>query len=226
MSDLFLDLQSPSRVVDFLVSAAPYASKMDQAAAEKLITAYEDGKGIPMKSMSKSARELAEATWPARYAIHRFFSEEGRETEWKRLTESLRPSTAHLLKRLHSSLGDISIDEALKDSDADMALGDEGRMEVEGVRRHLREDYFREHAKNLAIFVKEGQTLRTGYNDRLERMRELAVGFSESMQGELLSKLARFEDRVWFEGEAVPFEILDKELEYYVEQKELSPVDG
>jgi hypothetical protein len=225
MSDLFLDLRDRPAVIDFLVENLDYAPPKDRAKAAEFIKAYGEEKRIPTDKLAEAARLLAIAAWPARYAMNRFFREEGADEEWERLTASIRPSTAHLLKRFRQASGTESLDATLEHAEADTALHDAERLEITEVRQHLRQDYWREKSNNLALLKKDGEAHLGGYLHRLGKLRDLAVTLPRNLQDEVFSKLQHYEDRIFFEGELVPLEILDEEIKYYIDQKEISPMD-
>lgn len=225
MTDLHLDLRDRARVVDFLADALEYASAKERADAEKWITAYQDGERVPTDKLAAAARRLAQATWPARYALGRYAAKEGAEDEWKKVLAAIRPSTAHLLKRFRTAAGVATLDEALAHGDADAALRSEERVEIDEVRRLVRQDMWRRHGKSLAVLVKSGQAELKGAMDRIQRLRDLASDLPRGLQDEAFSKIVHYEDRILFGGEIVPLEILDQEIAYYTEQKEINPLE-
>jgi hypothetical protein len=138
---------------------------------------------------------------------------------------AIRPSTAHLLKRLKTASKAKTLDEALADADAGIALRDEEQLEISEVRRHVAHDIWREKAETLKILVKAGEKELAGYKKRFAALRELGTALPSSLLNEVFSKLARYEDRILFAGEVIPMEILDDEVKYYNEQKEISPME-
>lgn len=226
MSDLFLDLRDKTRVVDFLVENLEYAEAKDRAAAEKWIAMYQEGEKTPTDKLAAAGRKLAEAVWPARFALKRFFTKEGSGEEWERLLATVRPSTAHLLERLRKSQGgDVPVDAVLASDDAGTALHDAEQVEIAEVRSHLRHDYWKANAKKLTVLVKEADVELTGMLERLKAMRDMAIEMPRTLQDEIFSKIAHYEDRILFEGTIVPLEILDNEIAYYRDQKEISPLE-
>jgi hypothetical protein len=225
MSDLFLDLRDKVSVVDFLVENLEYAPAKERTMAEKAIRAYEEGEKVPTDKLAETARKFAAAAWPARYALDRFFREEGADEEWRRVLSAVRPSTAHLLNRFRDVHETASLDEALGHAEADVALRDEERIEIEEVRKHVRHDFWKEKKKALDLLVKEGADHFQGYVHRLGKLRDIAVTLPRGLQDEAFSKIAHYEDRILFEGEVVPFELIDQEIAYYVDQKEISPLE-
>ena len=60
----------------------------------------------------------------------------------------------------------------------------------------------------------------------LKSLRDIAFDLPQSLQDEVFAKIAHFEDKIFFEGEEVPKEIFEEEVKYYVEQREVSPMDA
>jgi hypothetical protein len=226
MNDFFLDLKDKPRVVDFLVDASAFADDEARNAAATWIKQYQEGEHVGTDKLAEAAQTLAAATWPARYAVRMLCEKEDPEEEWRRVTSAVRPSTAHLLKRLRTSSKAKTLSATLADSDAGIALRDEEQAEIDGVRQHVRHDLWKEKASTLDVLVTAGAKELAGYTKRLAALRELALALPPSLQDEVFSKIARYEDRILFAGEVLPLEILDQEIKYYNEQKEISPLEG
>lgn len=225
MNDFFLDLKDKPRVVDFLVEASVFADDDARDAAATWIAQYQEGEHVGTDKLAEAARKLALATWPARYAVWMWCEKEDPEEEWRRVTSAVRPSTAHLLKRLRASSKAKTLSATLADPDASTALRDEEQSEIAAVRQQVRHDVWREKASTLDVLVRAGGTELAGYQQRLEKLRELALALPPSLQDEVFSKIARYEDRILFAGDVVPMEILDQEIKYYTEQREISPLE-
>lgn len=221
----FLDLRDKPSVVDFLVEHLEYADGKQRAAAEKWITAYHDGETVHTDTLADAARKFAIAVWSARYALNRFFVSEGSEIEWEKVRATIRPSTAHLLERVRRFSDAQSLDATLRHAESEVALKEGERVEIAEVRKHVRHDYWREHHKDLAKLVTEGEQRLKEYLGTLKVLRDIALDLPRSMQDEVFSKIAHYEDRILFEVELVPKEILQQEAKYYTEQKELSPLE-
>jgi hypothetical protein len=225
MSDYFLDLKDKPRVVDFLVETAAYADEVARMDAATWAKQYQDGEHVPTDKLAAAAKKLAEATWPARYAIHVYCSKENPNEEWTRVNAAIRPSTAHLLKRLKTASKAKTLDQALADPDAGIALREEEQLEIAEVRRHVAHDIWKEKKDTLDILVKAGEKELAGYHKRFDALRELGTTLPSSLLNEVFSKLSHYEDRILFSGEVIPLEILDEEIKYYRDQKEISPME-
>ncbi|MFA5935593.1 MAG: hypothetical protein WC787_01945 [Patescibacteria group bacterium] len=226
MSDFFLDLKDKPRVVDFLVEASIYADEKSREEAAEWAKKYHDGERVPTDKLAAAARKLAMATWPARYALHIFCTKEDPEEEWRRVNAAVRPSTAHLLKRLRSGVKAKTLDETLAHSEAVTAIGQEEQQEIAEVRTHVRHDIWKEKGSTLEIIMKAGKKEWEGYAKRFAMLRDLATTLPQSFQDEVFSKMARYEDRILFAVEILPMEILDEEVKYYNEQREFSPLEA
>jgi len=225
MPDFNLDLSDPPRMVDFLVAASPYASGSDRQVADKLVQAYQDGDKVPTQKLIEAANKLAAATWPARYAVDRALVHEEPDEEWRRVTAAVRPSTALLMKRFRQGVGAKSLDEVLRHVDVDTALHDEEMSEIDEIRAQVRQEFWKERHDTLSVLVTAGQQEWQGYKKRLDKLRELAAVFPPVMQDEVFSKVNHYQDRILFGMELVPMEILDEEIQYYTDQKEINPLE-
>lgn len=225
MSTLHLDLHDKARVVDFIAEYSDYSSSEERRVAQELAKTYADGQKVATDALAQAARKLAIAVWPARYAVEMYFAEKGAEEEWNRVLSAIRPSTAHLLKRFRQGTDASSLDEVLNHEDAHLAIKEEESLEIAEIRRHVRMQFWLQEQKKIESFVKEGKKLMDAYAERLGRLRELAIELPSSLQNDVFAKLMHYEDKILYAGEVVPLEILDQEVQYYNEQKEISPME-
>lgn len=223
MSDLSLDTRDKARVADFIADNAEFASPKERSYAEDLVVAYQEGDKVSSEKLANACRKLAIAAWPARFALEKYFTREGASDEWQRVVSAVRPSTAHLLKRFRQGTTAETLDEVLSHEDSDAAFKEGERLEIDEVRKHVRLDHWRERRKSIEPYVKEGKLRLDAYAEALGKLRELATSLPQGLQDEAFSKLAHYEDRILYRGEAVPMEILEHEVAYYTEQKEISP---
>ncbi|MEK7116529.1 MAG: hypothetical protein AAB879_03985 [Patescibacteria group bacterium] len=230
MSDFFLDLRDTPRVIDFFVDHLELAPARVKTEAEKWIKKYHENERVSTDRLADAAKKFGWAIFPARIALKVYFDTDGREEEWQRILSSVRPSTAHLLKRFRVGTNAASLDLTLRHAEADVALREGDRLEIAEVRAHLRQDFWRDASRSLgkktrATLVADGERRAAEYQKRFADLREIASSSSQGFQDEIFSKIARYEDRILFEGEVVPLEILDEEIAYYTDQKEISPVE-
>lgn len=225
MLEPFLNLKDASRTIDFLAEFSTYADLKTRQRAEKIVKEYEEGKVLLPEKLAEEAHNLALAAWPARLAVERFFTHEGSEEEWNLVLAALRPSTAHLLRRFRRGINAKSLDAVLGHVESGSALREEERLEIAEVRKQVRQDFWQKKKDTLKILYDDYQRELEGYVKRLKTLRELALASAPTLQDELFSKLEHLEDRILFAGEIVPLEILDEEIAYYTDQKEISPFE-
>ena len=218
--NFFLPLKEKARVIDFLVDQLVYADAKHQEAAQVLISTYQDGQHISTDKLADFARKFAIAVWPAREALKLYFAEHPAE-EWAALNLTVRPSTAHLLERARRASKTKTIDEVLAHVESDVALQEGERIEIAEVRKHVWHDQWRKHGLELKEQKVVAELELKKYLGQLKTLRDLAIDLSGSLQDDLFSKIAHLEDSIFFEGNKIPPEIIQEEIVYYTEQKEL-----
>lgn len=221
-----LDLKDTVRVVDFLVQSVPFVDPKQRVKADALIKDYHDSKRLVRDDLIEVARELAAASWPARYAMERYFKQAGNDEEWRRVMAEVRPKTAQALAKLRRQAEGVSLAEVLARSETGALLDDETSLEIDEVRRAMREVFWREKGAMLTQLVKDGENELEGYKKRFERLRGLASQLPPLLQDEIFSKIAYYEDRILFAGQVVALEVLDEEVKYYTDQAVSSPLEG
>jgi predicted HTH domain antitoxin len=224
MSDAHLDLHNVLAVTDFIDSVVEYLPEKDRAPYQKLAEDLHGGKKVKAEIMAEMAKNLGAATWPARFAMKEFLASTGIEMEWDAVMKAVRPTTALLLKRLRKNVGMKTLDETLDSSDAPMAIHESEETEIDLVREEVHIELFQEHRKNLAPMVKEAQVELEAMKKWLKQLRDVA-GKIPKEQSLILSKLEHYEDRIYFDGEKVPLDILDKEVGYFKEDEAIPPTD-
>lgn len=224
MPETSLDLRNALFVTDFIDSTVEYLPEKDRAPYVKLAEDLHDKKKVKPEIMAEMAKNLGAATWPARQALKRFLETTGVEMEWDAVVKAVRPTTALLLKRLRKNADAKTLDETLKSSDAPMAIHQSEEMEISLVREEVRIELFQEHRKNLASVIKEAQVELEAMKKRLKQLRDIA-GKIPKEQSLILSKLEHYEDRIYFGGENIPLDVLDKEVGYFKEDEAIPPTD-
>lgn len=225
MSDLFLDIRNHPRVIDFLQDGVSYAEGPEKEAAAKLIQVYEDGGKLSTSTLADAARKLGKAIWPARQAVRRWMLQEAIDQEWSQISAAVRPSTSHLLNRLRKVTEAKHLDELLENPDADLALKDEEREEIKRIRDHIFLDAWNKKREHLKMYIEEAQAELRGYLRRFDMLRDLASSLPPVFAEEITHKLEQYEDRVLFQGLTLSMEVLDDEIRYYTDQKEITPFD-
>jgi hypothetical protein len=221
MEELSLSLKNRLPMVDFLSEWAGFANPEMRSKAEAMIQAYDDGGELDKPALAELVINLAKHIWPVRFALNRFFGEEGALIEWDMVEKAVRRSTAHLMERFKRSTHCKSLDEMLKHEEFEQTFGDEEKNEIESVRHHLLENYWASHPSSLQPLIEEGRSIMEAYDQKLTELKALAEGWPSLLAEELFSKVKSLEDRIYFQGEHLSLEILDGELAYYREQKEL-----
>lgn len=223
---LFLDLRDKPRVIDFLVENLSFVDSKDRKAAEEAIKTYQAGERVPTDSLAEIARKLALASWSDRCALKAYVEGEGAASEWEGVLAAVRPSTAHLVTRFRQKTKVATLTKLLQHPDVDSVLRDEEVQEILHIRSQVQQDIWKKQHKAVSAFIKEFDQDLEEYVKRMRALRDLAAVLPFMLQDEVFSKLKHYEDRIMFAGEEVSLEILDEEIKYYTDQKEISPLEN
>jgi hypothetical protein len=221
MSDLYLNFEDRAEVMEFLSEISVFADKKSRGAAEDLIRASDQGRSLTAEKLADFTRRMAVATWPARVAMQDHFSHRAVIEEWEKVASQVEPALEKKMFGFRKGAGAKTLDDLLKHPDAGDTFSAEDLLAIQDVRRRAREDFWNTKKATLKTLIKKYQQVLGEYQARFQKLRELAAVFTTGVQDEIYSKLQHFEDRVLFGLESVPLEILDEEILYYVEQKEL-----
>lgn len=213
--------RSVLELVDFLSEWRDLAPKDLQAEADSLITAYDDGQNQDLAELAQFVEDFAWRIWPFRFAMEEFFSEQGALVEWDRVSVAVRRSTAHLMQRFKQSAGCQKLDEMLRHDDYELTFKEAETREIKDLRHQVRVDYWNSHPETFSALVPEGEKLCDGYRRILEELNDIAQTSSGLMAEEVRAKVINLKDRIIYKGEHLPLEVMDEELIYYREQKEL-----
>lgn len=215
MPETLLNLRDTTAVCDFIESVLPYVPEKDRKPYEQ---AVEQGRAkaedMTEERLAEVAKNIGAVTWPERRALQRFLETIGSELEWEGVVTHLRPTTAALLKKLRKDAGTADLTTTLAHSDASFLLKDDQEIEIGMVRDEVRADLYEEHKENLGTFLEEAQVELEAIKKRLKKIRAQASATSGTQQIAYFDKLADFEDRIYFGGEAIPLEILDAEIQF------------
>lgn len=222
MPGFFLDLRDRARTLDFIAAHVAYLPETDGHRVEERMEKIERGEETPsIEELADMVRQVGRNTWAARRAVDAYIAtQNGCDEEWRQVVAAVSGGTAHLLERFRHGTKCTSLDETLNHDESASAFRELERMEIAHVREQVREALWREKRKTLTARVKEAQTRLADIQRRFEILRTLAAEMPW-MQSELLSKLERFEDDVYFAGHDMNPEVLDEEIKYYREEKEL-----
>jgi len=221
MESLYLDLRDKTAMAGFLQHWSDLADDEVRGQAEDIVRSLDQGEELSAGEVAEAVSEFARDVWPARYALARFFNKEGALIEWDTVVKAVRRSTAQLMLRFRDTAGFEGLDEMLEHADLDTVLRDEEVHEIQEVRHHVCEDYYRSHKKQLVPLMDEARRLLSVFDGKISELRHTAEGLPALLQEELYSKITRYEDRVLYAGGYVPSETLDEELKYYREQEAL-----
>lgn len=226
MPDFFLNFEDRAEVLDFLSEISVFADKKSRLAIEKLVKTHAADKTLAPEKLADTTRQLAVATWPARVAMQDHFSHRAVVEEWESVAGQVEPALEKKMFSFRKGAGAKTLDSLLKHPDAEDAFSAEDLLAIQDARRRVREDFWNKGKAALKALIKKYQLVLEEYQTRFQKLRELAAAFASGVQDEIYSKLQHYEDRVLFELELVPLEILDEEILYYVEQKELPLQDA
>ena len=221
MSDLYLNLTDKREMINFISHWLFFADGDYRKHAESFIADYDDDKALELIELQNFTKEFAKEIYPARYGLLGFFAEEGAGIEWSRIESSVRRSTALKMRKYKAAGEADTIDMMFTDDDVDMVFSEEEKMEIQHVRHQLMEDYWQANKGKLQRYAAEGENQLNRFEELIMDLRECAAGLPAMLQEELYSKITRFEDRVYFNGEVLDETVLKEELNYYKEQKEI-----
>ena len=204
MPERLLNLRDTVAVCDFIESMLGYLPEKDRKPYETVVEETREGKEIPVERLAEMAKNIAAVTWPRRRALTRFLETVGSELEWEGVIKNVRPSTATLLKKLRKDSGAGDLASTLSHPDASTLLKSDQEIEIGMIRDEVRADLYEDHAESLEPIIDEVQIELEAMKKRLKRLRDL----------EMFDKLAVLEDRIYFQGEAIPLEVLDAEVQY------------
>lgn len=226
MPELYLDVTDRNRIVDFIAAHVPFAPAAAQKRLEKLLRDAEtDEAAVPVHALADAARKLAIAVWPARYAVAAYGAAHP-DAVWGAVASSLRSHTRVHIERLRRAFKEDSVEALLERSDADAALSDDERLELQSALAEAQVTVWKMHRTEMKDAVENASGALSRFLERMEALRELGGNLDVGLQREAFSKADHYEDRMLYEGELVPLEILDEEIAYYRDQKEISPTEG
>lgn len=226
MSDLYLDLRDRIAVVDFITDIMTYlpADHDVRVRAEKVVQDIEDRREVSAEALASVAREMARATWVPRVTTKRYVqTPDGQRDEWRRVVAAVSNSTAHLLERFRAGTKRDSIEEVLNHEESSSAFHDGERFEIKEVQRHVLPTIWHEKREDLATNAKEAEAEFREIERRIVELRELGFSTDAISDAEIVSKVERLEDRLYYEAEVLNPERIEEEIALYREQKEIPP---
>ncbi len=221
MTDLFLNLRDRERALDFILDAMEYLAPMPKKRAAQDLSKIEARGALATEELAMLAKEVGQKSWAERTALKKYLATQaGCDLEWRKVAAAASDSTAHIMERFRHGTTCTSLDAVLEHEESASAFRDLERFEIAEVRRHVHHDIWREKRRELGEDVKAAEKKLAALVKRLGALRDLA-GEAPWIQDEIMSKLERCEDRLYFEGEELDSSILDQEIKYYREEKEM-----
>jgi hypothetical protein len=221
MSSLFLDLADRMQALDFIEDAKEYLPVTSLKRVEKVLAGSDHGEDLSEEELADLVKTVGRKSWPARRALRRHLeTQEGCDEEWRIVVAAVSDSTAHIMERFRHGTKCMSIDMVLGHEESGSAFRDVERFEIEQVRRHARQVIWRDKRHALAGEEKKDEAVLETIVKRLEVLHQLAVD-TPWIQDEVLAKLRRFEDMLYFEGDILVLERLDEEIKFYREEQEI-----
>ncbi|MCE9585776.1 hypothetical protein K8R04_00450 [Candidatus Uhrbacteria bacterium] len=216
----YLNLHDMTAVADFMESVIDFLPEKDRKPYQQLIDQVHAGEHVPRERLAEAAKNIGAVTWSARRALEHFIATVGAELEWEAMLEQARPATALLLKRLRRSGNTSTLDETLKITDAQYAIGPDQEVEISMLRDEVRYHIWESHHEALGPMIEETQVELEAIKKRLKRLREQAAKSDAATRNRLLDTLDRFEDKLYYGGELIPLESLDEEIRLDAEESE------
>lgn len=218
--DVYLNLHDAVAVADFMESVIDFLPEKDRKPYQQLIDSVHEGNAVSLERLGQAAKNIGAVTWSARRALDHFLRTVGSELEWEALLEHARPATVLLLKRLRRSNEAATLDETLRSTDAQYAIGPEQEIEISMLRDEVRFHLWDTHREALQPMIEENVIELEAIKKRFKRLREQAMKSDEATRNRLLDTLERFEDRLYFGGDVILLEVLDAEIVYDAEDSE------
>lgn len=217
----FLDLKNRDLTLDFIVEHVAYLPETDRRRVLETVEKIHAGERMTQQGLTELAWRVGKKSWPARRALEAFLkTKSGCDEEWRMTVAAVSNSTAYLLERFRHGTKCTTLDETLGHEESSSAFRDVEQREIAEVRRHVRETIWRLQQKEMASLLAQQTALLQAIQIRLDALRELADA-TPAIQDEVLSKIARFEDDLYFAGKELDVKRLDAEVAYYREAKEL-----
>jgi hypothetical protein len=221
----FLHTKNLHAVADFMESVLEFLPASGRQPYQEMIGHIREHQYPPREKTIPLAYQIGRTTWPARRALNRYLeTSDGAQEEWNRLFERCRAKTAAALKKLKSSANSPSLEHALDQSDASLLIDSDMELELSLLRPQIRLMLWQEHQKALVPFLKEAEQELQDIDTRLQQMKEEAAR-SRTGREFIQAKILAFEDRIYFGGESLPIDMLDSELQFEREEREMPTVE-
>lgn len=211
----YLSLRDPEAIADFIESVIEYLPVADRAVYESLERSMIENLPVEPQEVQAQLLRLGMETWVPRRAVDLYTKTiEGAAREWQKLEESLRPATLFLISRVRRNTSAMTLEEALRTGEAEYALDDDQRVEIQLLQLEIRIELWLEDQERLTPFIREAEEEFEAIRERL-RAAQAGVERLEDRQRRTEAE-ARLEDvteRLFFLAEAIPVDLLDQELD-------------
>jgi hypothetical protein len=132
-------------------------------------------------------------------------------------------STAHLLERFRAGTKKDAIDEVLAHEESSSAFHDKERFEISEVQRNIHHTMWHEKRKDLENHARKADAELRELEKKIDELRELGFSTEAIPDEEIISKIERLDDRLYFEAEELSAERIQEEIVLYREHKEIPP---
>jgi hypothetical protein len=226
MPGQLLNLRDRAQVLDFIAEHMAYLPDTERRKAEERFEDIEKDIDKPSREeLADFARRVGRKSWTARRVLAAYLAtQNGCDEEWRRVVSAVSSGTAHLLERFRHAEKCESLELTLSHDESDSAFRELERLEIAHVRSQIKQAIWKAKRKELAPQMEKEEARLVELTQRFEALRTLAVE-TPWIQDEVLTKLERFEDDVYFGGKDLNPDELDEEIKYYREEKEL-PAEG
>lgn len=207
----FLNTQDRAELLAFIDSIVDYLPPEERERAFALLQEKQGAEPLSQAELAGQVLQHAVFTWPARRAVQRFVEAEGAEAEWTKLLETVRPTTAFLLKRLRERTGARSLGQVLGLPEIATVIQGEERTELELVRPEIWIELWQAQPETLASHTQEATKELQAMQQRLQKLEQFSA--QSEKKAEVAEKIRDFQDRIYFRGESISLEKLNEELQ-------------
>lgn len=210
----YLSLRDPEAIADFIESVVEYLPAEERSTYEALEQMVLEKQPMDPLGLQEQIMALGVQTWVPRRAVDLYTKTmPGAAREWQKFEESLRPATLFLIARVRRNTSAMTLEEALRTGEADYALDEDERVEIELLQLEIRIELWLEDQEKLASFIREAQEELEAIQKRLNVFRAYLKRLLDSKErDELLAKFEDIEERLFLLNEVIPVDLLDREF--------------
>ncbi len=216
----YLSVRDPEVIADFVESVIEYLPREERGEYEALEQMVLEEQPMDPVGLQKQILSLGVHTWVPRRAVDLYTKTiPGAAREWRKLEESLRPATLFLISRVRRNTSAMTLEEALRTGEAEYALDEEERVEIQLLQLEIRIELWLEEQDALKPFVREAQGELEAIQKRLHVFRGQVERLLESRErDEQLAKLEDIEERLFLLAEVISIDLLDQDLGVMVDR--------